>query len=36
MIIGPKRRKKEPSHLKEYAVTVTTTADSEHCSKKKK
>ncbi|XP_022160465.1 zinc finger MYM-type protein 1-like [Myzus persicae] len=28
---GPKRRKKEPSRLKGYAVTVTTAADSEDC-----
>eukprot|EP00102_Acyrthosiphon_pisum_P020308 XP_016657518.1 PREDICTED: uncharacterized protein LOC100569354 [Acyrthosiphon pisum] len=31
---GPKRRKKEPSRLKEYAFTETTAADSEDCSDK--
>lgn len=34
MLIGPKRRKKEPSRLKEYAVTVTTAADFEDCTNK--
>lgn len=34
MLIGPKKRKKEQSRLKEYAVTITTAADSEDCSHK--